>query len=329
MRDILEIRNSFALCADVKSILQHGDPTIVANPKITIIVPCYNHPFYLKKALYSCVNQDYKEEYEIVVVDNDDSSDYTENRKVVEKLDSPKILYYHNEKNIGGIGNWNRGVELARAPYITYCHDDDMLLPNCLTLLMENRHGDKAVFGLRNHIDKNDRVTFETKLHPKFFSILKPRRVREYTLMHHFLLPLGFCVGSLYSRNKFIESGGFGTEFPPINDAAFAGRYTKYAGAVQLLVPTHNYRFAENDTFNVYRELAAAAKRIRESDKPFLPWPDWFLDCIIRANFNVSHYEIIRNFEPNATDVVMPSWIDRIICKLSGLVLRWSMYRIL
>lgn len=329
MNKIFDINDNFTINAGVESVLQYGDLDAVRNPKVTIIVPCYNHPKYLKKALLSAVNQDYNEEYEIVVVDNDDSSNYTQNRKIVEELGNPKIIYYHNEKNIGGIGNWNRGVELARAPYITYCHDDDMLLPNCLTLLMENCHGDKAIFGLRNHIDKNDRVTFETKLQPKFFSIIKPRRVREYTLMHHFLFPMGFCVGSLYNRDIFIKLGGFGTDYSPSDDAAFAGRYTKYAGAVQLLVPTHNYRFAENDTFNVYRELAPVAKRIRECDKPFLPWPDWFLDCIIRANYNVSHYETIRNFEPNATDVMVPSRIDRIICKLSGLVLRLSMYRIL
>ena len=46
-------------------------------------------------------------------------------------------MYYKNEKILGMLGNWNRGIELARAPFVTYCHDDDMLLPSALSRLME------------------------------------------------------------------------------------------------------------------------------------------------------------------------------------------------
>ena len=331
MNSIFEIKDNFATYRDVNSELQYGSHDAVKNPAVTIIVPCYNHPKYLKKALLSAINQDYDKEYEIVVVDNDDSSEYTENRRIVEAVDSPKILYYHNKKNIGGIGNWNRGVELARAPYITYCHDDDMLLPNCLSILMEcqSRHGDKAVFGLRNYIDKDDKITFETKFHSKFFSLVRPRQEREYTLIHHFLLPMGFCVGSLYNRCKFIELGGFGTCFSPIDDAAFAGCYVKYFGAVQPLMPTHNYRIAENDTFNVYKEMAIAEKHIRESDMPIIRWPIWLKKCIINATFEVSNYRFIKNFEPENTDVVAPSLTDQLISRLARLVSRVSLYKVL
>lgn len=204
MTSIFDIKDNFALHKDVKSELQYGNLDAVKNPTVTIIVPCYNHPKYLTKALLSAINQDYKKEYEIIVVDNDDSSEYTENRKIVEDVNSPKVLYYHNKKNIGGIGNWNRGVELARAPYITYCHDDDMLLPNCLTILMDcqSRYGEKAVLGLRNHIDKDDKIIYRTIFKPKFFSILWPRKERQYTLLQHFTLPIGFCVGSLYCKKE-------------------------------------------------------------------------------------------------------------------------------
>lgn len=331
MSSIFEIKDNFAQYKDVVSELQYGNFDTVKNPTVSIIVPCYKHPRYLKKALLSAINQDYDKKYEIVVVDNDDSSEFTENRKIVEELNSEKILYYHNKKNIGPIGNWNRGVELAKAPYITYCHDDDMLLPNCLSILMEcqSRHGDKAVFGLRNYIDKDDKITFETKFHSKFFSLIKPRQEREYTLMHHFLLPMGFCVGSLYNRCKFIELGGFGTHFSPIDDAAFAGCYVKYFGAIQPLIPTHNYRIAENDTFNVYREIATAAKHIRESDMPIICWPNWLKKCIIKATFKVSNYKFIKNFEPDNTDVMKPSTMDQIISRISEMIDRVSLYKIL
>lgn len=101
-------------------------------------MPVFNHPDYFRKSLSSAINQDYTDDYEIIVVDNNDQTDGpTSNQVIVEEFRNPKVLYYKNEKNIGMFGNWNRGIELARASFVTYCHDDDMLLPSALSRLME------------------------------------------------------------------------------------------------------------------------------------------------------------------------------------------------
>ena len=97
MRDIFEIKDYFSLYKDVKSVLECGNVDNCPHPSVSIMIPCYNHPDYFKKALLSALNQDYQGEYEIVVVDNDDSKEMTSNRKIVEEFNSPKVLYYHNQ----------------------------------------------------------------------------------------------------------------------------------------------------------------------------------------------------------------------------------------
>ena len=65
MRDIYEYRDNFADYRDVKSILLWGDKKAIENPEASIIMPCFSHPNYLKTALNSAINQDFKGKYEI------------------------------------------------------------------------------------------------------------------------------------------------------------------------------------------------------------------------------------------------------------------------
>ena len=328
MRDIFEIRDNFSLNADVESILQYGNPENIKDPKVTIIVPCYNHPKYLKKALLSAVNQDYQEPYEIIVVDNDDSSEYTQNRKIVEEVNSPKILYYHNKKNIGGLGIWNRGVELARAPYVTYCHDDDMLLSNCLSILMfyQSKNGDKGIWGLRNYIDQDDHITYKTEYKRK--GIFKPKKYIHYTIKHYFNNPTGFCVGSLFSRKKMIELGGYDVEFCPISDAAFSGLYTLRHGAILPLEPTHNYRFAENDTFNVYNEISKVSKHFRKCAQKYINCPKIILNLITEADTSVLNYHLQLSMNPNKDSIKKPALWKLTVSRLSSLLVNLGKYTI-
>lgn len=330
MNNIFDINDNFAINAGVKSVLQYGDLNAIKNPKVTVIVPCYNHPKYLKKALLSAVNQDYDEEYEIVVVDNDDSSEYTSNRKIVEEVNSPKIRYYHNEKNIGGIGNWNRGVELARAPYITYCHDDDMLLSSSLSTLMkyQSQWGDKAVLGLNNYIDQNDIVFHNSNLSSKKYGILKLKDCFEYTLAHHFIYTLGYGQGSLLSTKRFIELGGFGTDFHPTDDAAFIAKYIRYYGAVQVLIPTYNYRFAENDTYNVYPEIAKKHNEIRLQEIEHINIPSCVLRRVATSIYRSSAYSLERSLGGGKSIVNKPSLLDQLLTRICGLIYGISKYKL-
>lgn len=167
--------NNFERYKNIRSILQYGKSKKISAPKISVIMPIYNNPAMFKEALLSVLNQKCKFEYEIVIVDNmpfNESKD--EELKFVEHLNDYRILYFRNLDNIGMYGNWNRGIELARSEYVTYCHNDDILEPYALQRLydLQKKYGKRLIASEFNLIDEKGK--YIKKLDPNrkigFFS---------------------------------------------------------------------------------------------------------------------------------------------------------------
>lgn len=97
--------------------------------KISIIMPVYNSEKYLKNAVESVLNQDFKD-FELILVDDgseDDSSkicDYYEKKYV-----NVKVIH---KKNGGICSARNAGLEIAEGEYVGFCDNDDLFLPGLL-----------------------------------------------------------------------------------------------------------------------------------------------------------------------------------------------------
>lgn len=292
MRNILEIKDNFSLYKGIKSSLLWGNSNYCKSPKVSIIMPVFNHPDYFRKSLSSAINQDYAGEYEIIVVDNNDQTDGpTSNQLIVEEFKSSKVLYYKNEKNIGMLGNWNRGIELARAPFVTYCHDDDMLLPSALSRLMElqKETGDKAIFSAFNKMDDRETIfSLSEYFSKRKLGILVSCDCYPYTLFNQFIGSAGFGVGCLFSKKCLLEIGGYDPEFYPASDYAMQAHYTFRYGSVYNCIPTFNYRVAENESLTVYDKFAEVDRHFRNCMKKHIGLPNFVLNRIIKANYNIS-----------------------------------------
>ncbi|ACB51713.1 probable glycosyl transferase, family 2 [Crocosphaera subtropica ATCC 51142] len=93
-------------------------------PKVTIIIPSYNHAKFLEQRLDSILNQTYQD-FEIIFLD-DASSDNT--KEVFSKYaNHPKIKKaIFNSQNSGSpFKQWNRGVKEAKGEYIWIAESDD------------------------------------------------------------------------------------------------------------------------------------------------------------------------------------------------------------
>jgi len=91
---------------------------------VDIGIPTYRRPESLCRAIESALaERDRGVAGRIFVVNNDPSERLSglAGRYPVEVFDNPT--------NLGPTGNWNRTIELARAPYLIILHDDDELLP--------------------------------------------------------------------------------------------------------------------------------------------------------------------------------------------------------
>lgn len=89
---------------------------------VSVIIPTYNRPAYLREALESAVRQSYRN-IEIIVSDNCSS----ENPKViVESFQDPRINFFRNTTNLGMFLNTINTFRKARGKYVASLLDDDI-----------------------------------------------------------------------------------------------------------------------------------------------------------------------------------------------------------
>lgn len=92
------------------------------EPLVSVVIPTYNRPNYLKQALFSAVEQTYQN-IEIIVSDNC-STDNT--KAIVESFDDSRIRYWRQPENIGMFANQMHAFKMAQGKYLASLHDDDM-----------------------------------------------------------------------------------------------------------------------------------------------------------------------------------------------------------
>lgn len=104
-------------------------------PKISIIVPIYNVEQYLRKCIYSLINQTYKN-LEIILI-NDGSSDNSGLicDEYAKKDDRIKVIHKENE---GVSVARNIGLDIATGEYIFFIDSDDYLNTNAILILFDN-----------------------------------------------------------------------------------------------------------------------------------------------------------------------------------------------
>ena len=95
----------------------------------SVMLPSYNRPALLRRAVLSVLAQD-APGLEVVVVD-DCSPEETES--AISDIRDPRFRYVRNEDNLGLFGNFNRCLELARGRYVRLLCTDDELTPGTLS----------------------------------------------------------------------------------------------------------------------------------------------------------------------------------------------------
>ena len=216
--------NNFKKTLGVVSDLLWGEENRMISPLVTILIITNSRPTLFKEALNSVICQEHVEyPWEIVVMDNNPQESRV--LSIVKELDNGRIRYYRNQRNIGHEGNINRGVELAKGTWVAILHDDDLLVPNYLTLIYkyvkacENWKKPLAYIRARHLLCTEDSKCINSKsttIEPKVF--IRPELWCESLLRGTGTTFVNSC-GSLVNRNYFIKIGGYNQELYPIGDA--------------------------------------------------------------------------------------------------------------
>jgi glycosyltransferase involved in cell wall biosynthesis len=97
------------------------------EPKISVVMTvCKPNLFALERALIGIWNQTCKD-FELIVVLDDPKNDNV--KSFFQNQTDPRLRFYVNEANKGEGYSVNKGVSLAKAPYIAIHHDDDYSYP--------------------------------------------------------------------------------------------------------------------------------------------------------------------------------------------------------
>lgn len=98
------------------------------EPLITTVVPTYQRPELLKRAVLSVLNQSYPH-FVVRILDNA-SGDETEQvaRELIRR--DPRVQYHPHAENIGSLSNFIFGIESTTTPYFSVLPDDDLLMPD-------------------------------------------------------------------------------------------------------------------------------------------------------------------------------------------------------
>jgi glycosyltransferase involved in cell wall biosynthesis len=95
---------------------------------VTVVIPTYNRPIFLREALASVLAQDF-EAFDLLVVDDASSYDVA---SLIESFHDARISLHRHRRNLGYVQNSRWALCAPTTRYVAMLEDDDLWLPDHL-----------------------------------------------------------------------------------------------------------------------------------------------------------------------------------------------------
>ncbi|MBW4475837.1 MAG: glycosyltransferase [Tolypothrix brevis GSE-NOS-MK-07-07A] len=189
-------------------------------PKVSVIIPSYNHEKFVAEAIQSVLNQTYQD-FEIVITD-DGSADNTVN--IIKQFTDPRIRLFCFAKNRGAAVAANNCLKESKGEYIAMLSSDDVFVPDKLAKqvsFLEEHPEVSAVFSYAQIIDENGNdFAQENHFYKQIF--IQPNRNRFEWLNHFFYKGNCLCHPSALIKKKCYEDvGKYDERFAQLPDFDF------------------------------------------------------------------------------------------------------------
>ncbi len=175
----------------------------MANPRVTVMLPSYNHEKYIAEAIESCLNQTFTD-FEIMMSDDCSPDDTV---AVARQFQDKRIRIHQFEHNVGATENHYYCFSHANGEYIALLNSDDAWLPDHLgkkVAYLDAHPECGAVFSWSMAIDENGDV-----LDPCMEVFRQPNRTREEWLLRLFTGGNCICHPSMLIRKEVYQQVGF------------------------------------------------------------------------------------------------------------------------
>ena len=224
-------KDNFQKYKEIPSVLLLGKGSLDSKD-LTFFIPAYKRAETLEEAVQSILSQKSLIDYEIIIVDN--SGDIGEDNQIyqyVKNLNDTRISLYVNKENIGMFGNFNRGIELANTKYVAMLHDDDILADNYIEeihkvlkfIRKDNQFGFLTVKSLDYHEEES-----LPELDGQYLKMILTRLSCNQSLFSGIGPTSCPTCGMIFSRNAFIDSGGFDELYYPSADYILGYQMMKF-----------------------------------------------------------------------------------------------------
>lgn len=132
------------------------------QPKVSVIIPCYNVEEYIDECLTSVINQDYTN-IEIICID-DCSTDNTFSKLLEYQKKDNRIILIKNDHNKGLSETRNVGINSSSGEYMWFIDSDDYIISNSISELVKIATSMKLeciLFKMKKQIECNRNVSNE------------------------------------------------------------------------------------------------------------------------------------------------------------------------
>lgn len=238
------------------------------NPKVSIIIPNYNHELFLKQRLDSVFNQTFQD-FEVILLD-DCSTDHS--RALLSKYSNhPKVSHcVFNTVNSGNTFiQWNKGIALAKGEFIWIAESDDYCATNFLEEVIKPLINDSEVvlaYCQSNKVNEKEKVTGNWKhqtnwlSHDKFntnFTLEGNLFIEKYLI---FINVIPNASGVLMRKDKLLKIGTIAFE----NDLKYSGDWLLY---IKLITNSKIAFVAENLNNFRYHSSSVIATMVKNKRK--------------------------------------------------------------
>ena len=129
-----ELLGGIVWAHDLPLIRATARTALCKAPLVSIMIPTYNRPTYFRETLESALSQTYPN-IEVIVCDNS-TDDRTEELMQAYRADV-RVRYVRNREAKTKEENFMPFEHLAQGEYLQWCMDDDILLPDKITLMVD------------------------------------------------------------------------------------------------------------------------------------------------------------------------------------------------
>ncbi|HYC86703.1 MAG TPA: glycosyltransferase [Chryseosolibacter sp.] len=223
----------------------------MSDPKVSVIIPNYNHARYLRQRIETVLSQTYRN-FEVIILD-DCSTDSS--REIIESYRGhsmvTKIIY--NENNSGSpFRQWRKGLQVATGQWIWIAESDDYADEKFLATMLFGLH-DCANVGL---IYCDSFVVRDETVLPETFAPLKNRQIgtSRWSESHcapgieeiaNYVLRFGTINNTsavLFRRDLLVETDPFDIDLKYIGDKYAFIKVLSKSNAAYINAPLNYYR---------------------------------------------------------------------------------------